>query len=396
MNNLIMYPHGGSYNHGCEAIVRTTVDIMSEVVPTLNDDKVLISMRPNEDIEFGINKVCKVLPQTVAINRFSKIHLKGVIKYYLLGDKEYYDRLAFRNVFENSDKNTLALSIGGDNYCYGRPGDIYFINKHVRKNNAKTILWGCSIEPSAMDEEMIADLKNYEFVFARESLTYNALLKNGVTGARLCPDPAFLLKTEAVELPEGFQENNTIGINLSPMIMSYESNEGSAFANYTQLIEYIIANTNYQIALIPHVMWNHNDDRIPLSNLYDKFKDTQRVIFIANKNDLNCMQLKFIISKCNMFIAARTHASIAAYSQCVPTLVVGYSVKALGIAKDLFGTDKGYVFPVQSLRDKNDLTNQFKEFSIRHKDMKQHLVKFIPEYKAAILKAAEEIKNLND
>ena len=50
-----------------------------------------------------------------------------------------------------------------------------------------------------------------------------------------------------------------------------------------------------------------------------------------------------------MFIGARTHATIAAYSSCVPTLVVGYSIKARGIAKDLFGTDEGYVLPVQAL-----------------------------------------------
>ena len=33
MNKIIMYPHGGSYNHGCEAIVRTTLDIMDKAIP---------------------------------------------------------------------------------------------------------------------------------------------------------------------------------------------------------------------------------------------------------------------------------------------------------------------------------------------------------------------------
>ena len=39
-----------------------------------------------------------------------------------------------------------------------------------------------------------------------------------------------------------------------------------------------------------------------------------------------------------------------AYSSCVPTLVVGYSVKARGIARDIFGTEDRYVLPVQSLQ----------------------------------------------
>ena len=56
-----------------------------------------------------------------------------------------------------------------------------------------------------------------------------------------------------------------------------------------------------------------------------------------------------------MFIGARTHSTIAAYSSGVPTLVVGYSVKAKGIAKDLFGTEENYVLPVQALKEENNL-----------------------------------------
>ena len=36
-----------------------------------------------------------------------------------------------------------------------------------------------------------------------------------------------------------------------------------------------------------------------------------------------------------MGIFARTHASIAAYSSMIPTIVLGYSIKSIGIADDL-------------------------------------------------------------
>jgi len=312
----------------------------------------------------------------------------------LLGDKEYFDRLIHRDLLENSGEDTLALSIGGDNYCYGKPGDIYFINKHVRKNGSKTVLWGCSIEPSAMDEEMVEDLKQYALIFARETITYNALKEKGLDNARLCPDPAFLLGKEEFQLPEGFEEGNTIGINLSPMIMSYEKNKGAAFENYNELIDYLLAETKHQIALVPHVAWDHNDDRIPLKKLYEKYKDSSRVFYVAEDNTLNGLQLKYLISKCNIFIAARTHSSIAAYSQCVPTLVVGYSVKARGIAKDLFGTEEGYVIPVQTLEDKNDLTELYKEFASKENEVRDYLVNMMPEYKSRIVEAAKEIATL--
>ena len=389
-----MYPHGGSGNHGCEAIVRSTIDIIEQTMPNTFKEKILFSTRKYEYEKAGLQKVCDILNEQEGISPFSLGYILGIIKRNLLGDKDYFERLTFRNIFKNSNKNTLALSIGGDNYCYGRPAFIYFMNKHIRRNDAKTILWGCSIEPSAMDEEMVADLKAYKFIFARETLTYNALIEKGVTGARLCPDPAFFLKTETILLPQGFEAGNTIGINLSPLVMSLEANKGVAFQNYIELIKYIIAETKQQIALIPHVMWDHNDDRTPLKALCDQFKDTGRVVFIAEQDNLNCLQLKYVISQCNMLVTARTHASIAAYSQCVPTLVVGYSVKALGIAKDLFGTDKGYVFPVQSLKNKDDLTNEFKSFAKREHEIRAHLIKMMPEYKARILKATQEINSL--
>lgn len=389
-----MYPHGGSDNHGCEAIVRTTLDIMSEAIPEISKDKTLFSMQPKQDIMFGVDKKCKVLPQNTILKRNSFDYFKGMVNRHLLGDKSYFDRYAYKGVIDMAGKNTLALSIGGDNYCYGSPKDIYFMNEHVRKKGSNTILWGCSIEPSAMDNEMVADLKDYSFIFARETITYNALLEKGITKARLCPDPAFLLGKEEIDLPKGFEEGNTVGINLSPMIMSYEENEGAAFENYSRLIKYLIEETSVQIALIPHVMWDHNDDRIPLQKLYNQYKDSGRVIFVAQDNSLNGLQLKYLISKCNIFIAARTHASIAAYSQCVPTLVVGYSVKARGIADDLFGTQDGYVIPVQSLKNPEDLINMYKKFAERKTEIKEHLVKFMPEYKSRIVEKAKEIRTL--
>jgi len=396
MDKLIMYPHGGSNNHGCEAIVRSTLDIMQEVVPNAMKNSILFSSRKHEDIHVELEKECQVISEFQPLtSKFSGDYIMGAIKSKLFGEKDFFDKYSYREIFNNADENTLALSIGGDNYCYGRPGHIYFMNTHVRKNGAKTILWGCSIEPSAMDEEMVEDLRQYKFIFARETITYNALLEKGLSNARLCPDPAFLLKPEAFDLPEGFQEGNTIGINLSPMIMSYEKNKGAAFDNYKVLIEYLIKETNHQIALIPHVMWDHNDDRQPLRKLYELFKDSGRVIFVAEDNNLNCGELKYIISKCNIFIAARTHSSIAAYSQCVPTLVVGYSVKARGIAKDLFGQQDGYVLPVQSLKEPNDLIEEYKKFALKEQEIREYLVKTMPEYKSRILKAAQEIATLN-
>ena len=79
-------------------------------------------------------------------------------------------------------------------------------------------------------------------------------------------------------------------------------------------------------------------------------------------------------------IADRTHASIAAYSTCVPTLVVGYSVKAKGIAKDIFGTYDNYVLPVQQLSSPHELMKGFEWLMKNEDSIRRHLEEFMPGY----------------
>ncbi|THD66783.1 polysaccharide pyruvyl transferase family protein [Robertkochia marina] len=394
MKNLIMYPHGGSYNHGCEAIVKTTADLMQQINPNFKNNTTLLSFRPSEDKEFDVEHYCKILSHNEPVKRFSATYLQGIVQRHLIGDKTYFDRMAYRNLINNTDKDTLALSIGGDNYCYGIPREIYFMNQLSRKNKAKTVLWGCSIEPTAIDNEMLSDLKQYHLIFARESITYQALSEKGLENIRLCPDPAFLLEPEKTTLPKNFVPGKTIGINISPLISAFETKEGMAFENYCNLILNILKKTSYHISLIPHVMWDHNDDRIPLKNLNDYFQGNERISFASNNNELNSGQLKYIISKCKVLVTARTHASIAAYSQGVPTLVVGYSVKAKGIAKDLFGSENGYVLPVQKLHDGNELSKEFFNFMDGFDTHKTILNKIIPNYKRRIIKEVRVLKTI--
>ena len=135
-----------------------------------------------------------------------------------------------------------------------------------------------------------------------------------------------------------------------------------------------------QIALIPHVVWEQNDDRKPIHELFERFKGTGRVVEIG---DGTCEELKGYIARCRLFVGARTHATIAAYSSLVPTLVVGYSVKARGIAKDLFGTEAHYVIPVQSLSRAED-----------EEPVREHLKEIMPAYKDRALMTGKEVDRL--
>ena len=178
---------------------------------------------------------------------------------------------------------------------------------------------------------------------------------------------------------------------MSPLITQREKLPGITLDNYRELIRYILDTTEENIALIPHVVWESNDDRKVLALLKDEFCDNKRVVLVSDHDA--CLQ-KYIISKCRCFVGARTHATIAAYSSCVPTLVVGYSVKARGIARDLFGSEDHFVIPVQSLTHKTDLLDAFKYIITNETEIRKHLQNIMPDYMNRINTAIDSVNKL--
>ena len=235
-------------------------------------------------------------------------------------------------------------------------------------------------------------MNRYAAIFARESLTYEALERAGITTQLyLYPDSAFILDTKKLPLPAGFQKGNTLGINISPMIVENEENSGITMQNYRALIRYVLDHTDMSVALIPHVVWERNDDRKTLAELHSYFENEHRVLLIG---DHSCEELKGYISECRFFVGARTHATIAAYSSQVPTLVVGYSVKAKGIARDFFGTYENYVIPVQSLREEGELIKAFNRMLEQEEKLKEQLARVMPPYIERVYKLGDKLKEI--
>lgn len=371
---LVLYPHGGSGNHGCEAIIRSSKRLVEAELSLYSNDI-------EQDKSYGLDGLCSLHEAEQLISHGSLEYWKAALLHRVFCSPDAFDQLVFRHIVDDAKRSDYFLSIGGDNYCYGANKFIYLVNRMIDGAGVKRILWGASVEPDSLCGQLLDDMKGFYKIWTRESLTYEALVAKGLKQTILLPDPAFALEKKSLPLPEGFVEGNTVGINVSPLIIGCETSEGVTLNNYIRLIEYIISNTDMNVALIPHVVWSHNDDRKPLGHLYNMFKDSGRVCMIE---DHNCEELKGYISRCRFMVTARTHASIAAYSTCVPTLVVGYSVKARGIAKDLFGTDENYVMPVQSLKDEKDLLEAFKWLQNNEASVRNHLNAFIPEYTARL------------
>ena len=380
----VLYMHGGSGNHGCEALVRTTAKLVKD---SLGTNVVLWSKAADEDYKYGADKLVDKIVITDEVQRNSVSFYSSYFKYKVMKNSSALHDQFIKNTF----KDSVAISIGGDNYCYpwsAKEG--VQLDKELRRYCIKNIFWGCSIEEEFMTPEVVEDLKGFDLVTVREPLSYEILKNHGVEAVQVA-DPAFLLNKKELPLPTGFFEGNTVGINISPLINDYEGGESIAFQNYVKLIEYIMNETDMNVCLIPHVIWEPVDDRKPMKRLLEIFKDSGRVILL---DDYNCEEIKGFISRCRFFVGARTHATIAAYSTCVPTLVVGYSIKSKGIALDLFGTYDNYVVSVQNMKNDMELTKAFIFIVDNELTIKNRLNDIMPVYKEKALSAGQELKKL--
>ena len=323
----ILHDHIGSANHGCEALVRTVSKLLGP------GRTVLLSEAPEEDARYGVARplvVQDVRPaRSDVIRKSSPAFWSAYLRLKLLNDYTPLDVLPYRAALQTLTRDDILVSIGGDVYCYEDMQKRIRLHNLARHYAGGSILLGCSIEPKLLRSK--------------------ALLRD-------LPDSAFLLEPRGAEIPEVFQPHNTVGINVSPLLLRRARNAKLILGNLIALIDTILRTTDSAVALIPHAVQNGNDDRDPLKELYAAFQGSGRVCLIK---DQSASQLKSIIALCSSFIGARTHAVIAAYSSGVPTLALGYSVKAKGLAEDIFGVDTPYVLPIENIADETAVTRRW-------------------------------------
>ena len=385
--NFLLYGQGSFLNKGCEAIVNTTIKKIhkscdGEIVLSTND------MNDQKSYNDIITKYVKGYYKEEELPEAEKEKLE----YYKTIPFDYtnFEKIYEKDCIKEIETADICLSVGGDNYCYGEPNWIYTINKEIKEKNKKNVFWCTSLFEEIKSDEMIRDLISYDLLMVRETLTYKALSKY-VDNERLMlvPDTAFSLETTKIDLPKIFQENKkVIGINISPLISKYTENENHILDSFKALIDKILKETDDNICLIPHVYIEGNNDLDSLKIIKDLYKEKDR-IYVLNERIYDCQELKYVISKCNYLIAARTHASIAGYSSIVPTLVIGYSVKSKGIALDLFGEYENYVIPVDKITPEL-LIEKFQFITENEEKIREILSKKMPKYR----ENAENLVNL--
>ena len=91
MNKVFLYNHGGAKNHGCEALVRTTIKV-------LGGADTLYSQRPHEDAAYGLDKLINVKLEGRVYKKYRFNHFRLKLQSMIAGNINGYGRFMYRNI----------------------------------------------------------------------------------------------------------------------------------------------------------------------------------------------------------------------------------------------------------------------------------------------------------
>lgn len=320
MKKFLLYGHGGAYNHGAEAILRSSLPVFRRAgVPIF-----LSTHFPEQDREFGLDElVDRLVPADLSLvpNERSMIEFE---------DKERAAAQIYRDALAEIDNETVCVGMGGDNYCYPNWHRQSIFHRTAKRRGGKSILWGCSIQPEMIDDRMEEILREHDCIYVRESVSAQALLAHGITKIIQLPDPAFFLPPAPFPVPKELR-GTAAAINLSPLVLRRSDRLLNDFA---EAAHFLLEKAD-TLLLLPHVTMPVDDDQEALDALAQCLTPEEQLRLCRVPRNLTAAQRKYLISRCELLVCCRTHASIAGYSAGVPTLVVGYSVKSQGIGLDL-------------------------------------------------------------
>ena len=393
MKKILIIVCSGTTNRGTEALVRGTISLLEKAIGN-NFEITLASSMPeidkNQKLPYVKTNIFRITPATQ--NPFFRLIRKVGRKLNII---DPYD---FSSVIKSAEDADLVLEVGADNYdvAYNLYPSLHLLNKKLKKNTrGKLFLYDCSLNKESVNNQFLNQLNLFDVVSVREIQTFENII-NVYPNASIefLPDPAFIMKPSEISLPDFWIEGKMIGVNLSTLIVGSKYGSGlkdKVLQSYKYMIDNILSKTDMSVVLIPHVM--RRADLAILEEIKDMYKVNPKVCLISNEA-YTAPELKYIISNCRFFVGARTHATIAAYSSCVPTLVLGYSTKSIGIARDLLGTDKGYVIPVQELVCKEMLWDSLFNIIKNESAELKHLKEVMPMYQERTYKMSDLFKKL--
>jgi colanic acid/amylovoran biosynthesis protein len=399
-------------NRGCEALIRSSVKTIKQHIP---DAQFLV---PTKDLQRDSAQWKDAATQGVSFIEAEPI--PGAIRWWGRARRLWSRLEAYppayglttitRSALARSD---VLIMTGGDiiSLDYGLESLYYWarICEAAMDAGKTTVLWAGSVGPftksPAAEMRMTQFLKRFSLITVRETASLEYLKKLGIPNVQLVADPAFALDHEAPPQAEALSlldaAKPLLGFNVSPLIRKFRDTTEHQDALDQEVAAFLIdtlAQQDLNILLIPHVdPLNGSDDNSDSAYMAGILKQVRSAGFASNRIDMlprtfNTAQLKDVIRRCTYFMGARTHATVAALSQGVPTTSIAYSIKAKGINRDLFGHLR-YVLETPEVT-KSTLQTHLRLLIQDAPAIKHTLATRIPEWRANAASSADLLQGL--
>ena len=368
MTIFLLAGNGSFRNHGCEAIARGTIEILRrtfgasiQIRYAAHDSKQTCI----EDVSLlGYDNVDPI-PFFVPLTKYSRMWFEYQSNRFL--NTSFGGALG--HLQSSISECGAALAIGGDNYSldYGYPERFVQFDRLVLGQRKPLVYWCSSVGPFSADQKyeqrMKAHFGRVTAILARESGTVGYLRSLGITdNVHLVADPGFVMQAVRPDAASFvLDQNDFIGINFSTTVgrLLLQDHRESDPTQYAKVLRFLDQSAEYEqvcrryaeitialinrygenIVFVPHVTGGPHCDYEFMNRIAELVESYGYPQPVVAPNHLTAPEYKWIISQARLFIGARTHSTIAAFSSGVPTISLAYSLKARGLTQDMYGTD---------------------------------------------------------
>jgi polysaccharide pyruvyl transferase WcaK-like protein len=183
-------------------------------------------------------------------------------------------------------------------------------------------------------------------IVARGDQTFGFLRELGLDNVVRGADAAFTLDVgeAAVQTARArvdtsfFDSEDVIGFCPSAVLQKSATKAGDDYVeDSARIINHITDDLGLPVLLLAHsartgTEKTHNNDLPVCREIHSRLTSPEKVLFVDQ--ELGPKELRYLISRCRVLVAARFHAMVSALSTGVPTVVIGWSHKYGEVLED--------------------------------------------------------------
>lgn len=397
----------GLRNRGVEALVVPVVQQLQQRHPNIEIDV----LTPSTDFDATRLDTYNVKTLPDVFNLFATSRAEKVFAKLSALHSKFSPK--YQKVVKRITSADLIIASGGDIFSsdYGKMKPHLQPLQLALKANIPIVFLAHSLGPfdDPQERERFKSIaQQAKLISVRESISHNYLTQQlGFPADQIhhTADVAFLLQPPTPDFGQralkgyGLNTNEPIiAVTPSRGIQRFAGLDAQAHTNaWVKTLQYLTDTLNAQVIMVPHVQESYaaNDDRMLATRLIRELNYDPRVRIAGL--DHTAAEFKGIISATQMVISERMHACIAGLGSAVPTVAVGYSIKAEGIMTDLMGAEfdlSQLVIPVNDFLDTQTSLKKIHNAYDQRESLANHLTQVGENNRASALRNFDLLDNL--